>query len=58
MTMDSDLLRALCALASVGLPLALAWWLAGRGPQTRQRDVDEPPLDAGVRRRPVLRSDL
>lgn len=28
--MDSELLRALCALAAFGLPLAVAWWIAGR----------------------------
>ncbi|WP_157214555.1 hypothetical protein [Polaromonas sp. CF318] len=37
--MDSDLLRALCALAAFVLPLALAWaivWWQGR-PQKRRR---------------------
>lgn len=29
--MESDLLRALCALAAFGVPLAVAWWIAGRG---------------------------
>lgn len=28
--MNSDLLRVLCALAAFGVPLAVAWWIAGR----------------------------
>jgi len=57
--MGSDLLHALCALAAVAAPLALAWWIAGRGdkpaPAPQEAKADAQP------ERPrcyPLRSDL
>ena len=35
--MDSDLLYALCALATVGLPLGMAWLIVVLGEATRKR---------------------
>ena len=58
--MDSDFLQALCALAAVFAPMALAWWIAGRG----DRAGPAPPKAGGAdahQERPrcyPLRSDL
>ncbi|MEO7886026.1 MAG: hypothetical protein ABI893_03020 [Polaromonas sp.] len=39
--MDSELLRALSALAAFGLPLAVAWWIAGRADKRASREPKE-----------------
>jgi len=58
--MDSDLLQALCALTAVFAPMALAWWIAGRG--DRPAPVAPEEGEAGAHQeRPrcyPLRSDL
>jgi len=56
--MDSDLLQALCALAAVAVPLALAWWIAGRGERTALAKEDAPEVQQERPRCYPLRSDL
>ncbi|SFU78732.1 hypothetical protein SAMN05216350_105109 [Polaromonas sp. YR568] len=58
--MDSELLRMLCALAAFGLPLAVAWWLAGRGdrPDSPSPEKGEPEAQQERPRCYPLRSDL
>jgi hypothetical protein len=58
--MDSELLRALCALAAFGLPLAVAWWIAGRGdkPDPVVPEKGEPDAQEERPRCYPLRSDL
>lgn len=57
--MDSEFLRALCALAAFGLPLAVAWWIAGRGekPASAQKEGEPDGQEERPRCYP-LRSDL
>ncbi|CAN7519638.1 hypothetical protein [Polaromonas sp. LjRoot131] len=58
--MDSDLLHVLCALAAFGVPLALAWWIAGRDEKPASTPAVEGETD-GSQERPrcyPLRSDL
>jgi hypothetical protein len=58
--MDSELLRALCAMAAFGLPLAVAWWIAGRGDARtpRKPKEDGPGAQPERPRCYSLRSDL
>ncbi|MFC5521610.1 hypothetical protein [Polaromonas jejuensis] len=60
MNLDSDLLRALCALAMLGLPFGVAWWIAGRDVKPKRRRGDEPTLDDPKEATPVVpfRRDL
>ncbi|WP_411878446.1 hypothetical protein [Polaromonas sp. YR568] len=57
--MDSDLLRALCALAAFGIPLAVAWWIAGwdEKPVSAQKEGEPAAQEERPRCYP-LRSDL
>ena len=56
--MDSEVLQALCALAAVAVPLALAWWIAGRGERTAPAKEDVAEAQQERPRCYPLRSDL
>ncbi|MGC1175397.1 hypothetical protein [Polaromonas sp.] len=40
--MDSDLLRALCALAAFVLPLGVAWFIVARDQQAKKHMAGRP----------------
>lgn len=49
--MSTDLLHALCALASLAVPLGIAWLMLGRGARPKHKDQHRSPVDTRTPKR-------
>ena len=45
--MDTDLLHVLCALASLAVPLGIAWLMLGRDIKPKYKNKSHNPADPG-----------
>jgi hypothetical protein len=49
--MSTDLLHALCALASLAVPLGIAWVMLGRDARPKDKDQHRSPADTRIPKR-------